>query len=338
MARNSEALKGKRWLVCGGAGFMGSNFIHYALGRIPHLRIVNLDILTYAGSVENLAGLDEARHSFVKGDIADAELLAKLVEDVDIIVNFAAETHVDRSIHTSAEAFVRTNVLGVHCLLETLRHSPNIERMVHISTDEVWGDLPLDSTEKFSEESPFRPNSPYAASKAGGDLLVRAYVATHGLPVIVTHSVNNYGPRQFPEKLIPFFTARASQDQTLPLYGDGEYRRDWLYVDDHSEAILTVLKKGKLGEVYNVSQQEEYSNKEIALRILEALGKPQSLITFVKDRPAHDRKYAVDSSKLRALGWAPRYLLEEKLPEVVRDLAAHLSDSGVPATNTHISL
>ncbi|MBI2612509.1 dTDP-glucose 4,6-dehydratase [Candidatus Kaiserbacteria bacterium] len=336
MTPNTEVLRGKRLLVCGGAGFMGSNFILYALERIPDLRIVNLDLLTYAGSLENLAGVDTSRYSFVKGDIADADLAAKLFKDADMVVNFAAETHVDRSIHTSAEAFVRTNVLGVHSLLEALRHSPNVERMVHISTDEVWGDLPLDSKERFTEESPFLPNSPYAASKAAGDLLIRAYVATHKLPVIVTHSVNNYGPRQFPEKLIPFFTARALRDEPLPLYGDGENRRDWLHVDDHSEAVLTVLAKGVPLEVYNISQQKEYSNKEIALRILEILGKPASLISYVEDRPAHDRKYAVDSTKLRSLGWTPRSSLEEKFPDVVRGLAQSLSHGEVPATNTHI--
>ncbi|MBI2610939.1 dTDP-glucose 4,6-dehydratase [Candidatus Kaiserbacteria bacterium] len=338
MTLDYNALGGKRVLVCGGAGFMGSNFILYTLARIPDLRIVNLDLLTYAGNPENLAGVDTSRYSFVKGDIADADLTAKLFKDADMVVNFAAETHVDRSIHSSAEAFVHTNVLGVHFLLEALRHTPNVGRMVYISTDEVWGDIPLDSKERFTEESPFLPNSPYAASKAAGDLLVRAYVKTHQLPVIVTHSVNNYGPRQFPEKIIPFFTARALQDEPLPLYGDGENRRDWLYVDDHSEAILTVLTKGTLGEVYNISQQKEYSNKELALRILEALGKPASLITYVEDRPAHDRKYAVDSAKLRGLGWTPKYTLEEKLSEVVRDLAASLSLRAAPATNTHISL
>jgi len=333
-----QNLSGKHLLVCGGAGFMGSNFILYALERIPDLRIINLDLLTYAGNLKNLEGVDEKRHTFVKGDIVDTELMKKLMADAEMVVNFAAETHVDRSIHTSAAEFVRTNVLGVHSLLEALRNSQNVERMVHISTDEVWGDLPLDSKERFNEGSPFRPNSPYAASKAAGDLMVRSYVKTHKLPVIVTHSVNNYGPRQYPEKIIPFFTMRALQEKSVPLYGKGENMRDWLHVDDHSEAVLMVLSKGVLGEVYNVSQQKEYSNKEIALCILGALGKPTSLISYVEDRPAHDLKYAVDSSKLRALGWASRYALEGKLPEVVHTLRESLSSRAAPATNTHIAL
>jgi dTDP-glucose 4,6-dehydratase len=316
---------------------MGSNFILRALEREPGLHIINLDLLTYAADLHNLDGVDTSRYEFVKGDIVDTALVAGLMQRTDAVVNFAAETHVDRSIHTSAEAFVRTNVLGVHSLLEALRHSPNVKRMVHISTDEVWGDVPLDSTEKFTEESPFKPNSPYAASKAAGDLLVRSYVKTHKLPVIVTHSVNNYGPRQFPEKIIPFFTMRALSDTPLPLYGSGENRRDWLHVDDHSEAVLTVLSKGEIGEVYNISQQKEYSNKEIALRILGALGKPDSLISYVEDRPAHDLKYVVDSSKLRTLGWAPQHTLDEKFPEVVRWFQNNASADSISKSNTHIT-
>ena len=333
-----ETLADKKLLVCGGAGFMGSSFIHAALKEFPNLRILNLDLLTYAGDLKNLEGVDESRHEFVKGDIVDQALVKDLMSKVNVVLNFAAETHVDRSIHSSADAFIRTNVLGVHSLLEALKGSPNVEKMVHISTDEVWGDLPLDSKDRFTENSPFLPNSPYVASKAAGDLLIRSYIKTHNAPVIVRHSVNNYGPRQFPEKLIPFFTMRALEDKPLPLYGSGENQRDWLHVDDHSAAILAVLRVGRVGEVYNVSQQKEYSNKEIAERILQALGKPASLITYVEDRPGHDLKYAVDSSKLRALGWTPRYSLEEKLPEVVQSLKEHLSISEAPVTNTHINI
>ena len=327
-------LSDRKMLVCGGCGFMGSNFIHAALSRSPSLRVVNLDALTYAGNKENLRGIDASRYDFIQGDICDGDLVKKLMADVSIVVNFAAETHVDRSIHSSADAFVRTNVLGVHSLLEALRASPHVDKMVHISTDEVWGDLPLDSKERFTESSPFLPNSPYAASKAAGDLLVRSYVRTHGAPVIVTHSVNNYGPRQHPEKLIPFFASRAAREMPLTLYGDGKYMRDWLYVDDHSEAIFTVIEKGELGDVYNVSQQEEFSNNEIAERIVDELGKPRSLMTYVKDRPAHDRKYAVDSSKLRTLGWAPRHSLDTALQKTIRWFVEHRVDTA--GVNEHI--
>ena len=322
MIKNPSSV-GKRVLICGGCGFMGSNFIRTLLERHHDTRVVNVDALTYAANTENLSGIDESRYSFVKGDIADQNLMSKLMKSAEIVVNFAAETHVDRSIHTNASAFIHTNVAGVHALLEALRESPGVERMVHISTDEVWGDVPLDSKERFTEESPFRPNSPYAASKAAGDLLIRSYVKTHRLPVIVTHSVNNYGPRQFPEKIIPFFTMRALADKPLPLYGTGQNMRDWIHVDDHTDAILTVLQKGEPGSVYNISQQEECSNVFIAEQILAILEKPKSLISYVEDRPAHDLKYAVDSSKIRSLGWKPRYSLKKHLPEVIRWFEAH---------------
>ena len=338
MVQIDFTLAGKKVLVTGGCGFMGSNFILLLLTRIPNVHVLNVDVLTYAGDPKNLDGVDEKRYEFVKGDIADTALMTKLMRDVDVVVNFAAETHVDRSIHESSSAFIHTNVVGVHSLLEALLESPSIKKMIHISTDEVWGDLALDSKERFTEESAFKPNSPYAASKAAGDLLVRSYVRTYELPVIVTHSVNNYGPRQYPEKLIPFFTMRALAEQSVPLYGSGENMRDWLYVDDHSEAILSVIEKGVLGEVYNISQQKEYSNKYIAEQILTILDKPATLIAYVKDRPGHDLKYAVDSTKLRSLGWQPQYSLETKLPEVVYSLAKHLSDREVPVTNTHIAL
>lgn len=314
---------------------MGSNFILKLLSSVPDATVVNVDALTYAGNQQNLDGVDTSRYKFVQGDIADTYLMLTYMQDVDVVANFAAETHVDRSIHVSSEAFLHTNVMGVHALLEALRKSPKVQKMIHISTDEVWGDLPLNSKERFTEESPFRPNSPYAASKAAGDLLIRSYVKTYNVPVIVTHSVNNYGPRQFPEKLIPFFTMRALANKPLPLYGSGENMRDWLHVDDHTDGVLTVVEKGAAGEAYNVSQQKEYSNKDIAERILHILGKPNSLITYVEDRPGHDLKYAVDSSQLRSLGWKPRHSLEEDLPETIAWFKAH--PSSIEEENLHIT-
>ncbi|OGG86401.1 dTDP-glucose 4,6-dehydratase, partial [Candidatus Kaiserbacteria bacterium RIFCSPLOWO2_02_FULL_59_19] len=310
---------------------------HRILERIPDARVVNLDALTYAGNPANVRGLDARRYRFVKGNIANTPLMRALMREADIVVNFAAETHVDRSIHESSKEFVMTNVVGVHSLLEALLASPNIRKMVHISTDEVWGDLPLRSKSRFVEESEFRPNSPYAASKASGDLLIRSYMRTYGAPVIVTHSVNNYGPRQYPEKLIPFFILRALKDEPLPLYGTGENMRDWLHVNDHSDAIILVLESGNAGEIYNISQQQEHSNKYIAKKILRILGKPLSLITCVEDRPGHDMKYAVDSSKLRSLGWRPRRSLKEDLPEVIQWFREHLPLGVSSASNMHLA-
>jgi len=292
---------------------MGSNFIHFLFKNLNGVKVINLDLLTYAGIKENLKSIPAKRHRFVKGDIADTNLARRLMKQADYVVNFAAETHVDRSIHAGSHQFIHTNIFGVHSLLEALRMSPNIKKMIHISTDEVWGDLDLKSKEKFTEESPLRPNSPYSASKAAGDLLVRSYVKTYGLPVIISRSVNNFGPRQHPEKLIPFFAIQTVQNRPLPLYGDGKNVRDWLYADDHSAAVAALLKKGKIGEIYAVSRGREYSNLEIARKILKTLNKPESLITFVQDRPGHDRRYSVDSSKLRRLGWRPRHSLDQQL-------------------------
>lgn len=308
----------KNVLVTGGAGFMGSNFIHYLLGHEGDVSVVNLDALTYAGNPENLSGVDEKRYRFVQGDIADEKLARELMRDAEWVVNFAAETHVDRSIHGKVGDFVHTNIEGVHVLLEALRDAPNVKKMLHVSTDEVWGSLELDAKEQFNEESPVRPNSPYAASKAAGDLLVRAYVKTYRLPVVVSHSVNNFGPRQFPEKIIPFFALQALQDKPLPLYGDGKYVRDWLYVDDHSAAILMLLKKGDAGEVYAVSAGQECANDTLAKKILSMLGKSENLLAHVEDRPGHDRRYSVDSSKLRALGWEPSADFGGNLKETLR--------------------
>ncbi len=297
---------------------MGSNFIHHLFATVPDVRITNLDALTYAGNLENLSGVPKNRYTFVHGNLCDTKLLVRLMRRADFVVNFAAETHVDRSIHGDRDIFMQTNILGVHSLLEACMQAQNVVCIVHISTDEVWGDVPLQATKRLTEESPFRPNSPYAASKAAGDMLIRSYVKTYGLPICVTHATNNFGPRQFPEKMIPHFIQCALNDRSLPLYGDGHNRRDWLYVDDHSRAIACVLSRGHVGEVYAVSAEgEEYTNLAMAKRILKALKKPMSLITHVADRPAHDRRYAVSSKKLRALGWRPEVGCGEGLTKTI---------------------
>lgn len=314
---DKKLFRNKRFLITGGCGFMGANFIHYLLRKYPQSSVVNVDLLTYAGNKENLAGVPQRRYRFVRGDICDAALMKKLMVQVDFVVNFAAETHVDRSIHLGAGEFLHTNILGVHSLLEALRISPDVSKMLHVSTDEVWGDLALGAKKRFNEQSSFRPNSPYAASKAGADLLIRSYVRTHHVPVIISHSGNNFGPRQFPEKLIPFFVLRAMRDEPLPLYGDGHNVRDWVHVDDHSAALLTLLGHAKSGDVYGISSGEEYSNLEIARRILHITKKPLSLLMFVADRPAHDRRYAVDASKLKKLGWRPKRSISSHLEHTI---------------------
>lgn len=296
--------------VTGSAGFIGSNFVRHIFRERPEWHVVSYDLLTYAGNPDNLAEFaNDPRHVFVQGDIADQKKIEEIFDQhrPDVVVNFAAETHVDRSIHDGAAAFIHTNVGGVHALLEAVRKS-GVPRMVHVSTDEVYGALPLDQGVPFTEETAFAPNSPYAASKAGGDLLGRSYVKTFGVPLIVTHAANNYGPWHFPEKLIPFFIMRAMQDQPLPLYGDGKYVRDWLHVDDHCAAILAAVERGVIGETYNIGADNERANLDVAKMILKLLGKPESLLTFVTDRPGHDRRYAISSEKIRKdLGWKPRY-------------------------------
>ncbi|MHC4713194.1 MAG: dTDP-glucose 4,6-dehydratase [Planctomycetota bacterium] len=307
----------RKIFVTGGCGFIGSNFIHYILAQRPDVEIVNFDKLTYAGNLENLAGVEkDARYSFVKGDIADRGAVeATLTADIDAVVNFAAETHVDRSILDAGD-FIRTNVLGTQVLLEVAR-ARGVERFIQISTDEVYGSL--GPTGYFTEETPLAPNSPYSASKASGDLIGRSYFHTFGFPVIVTRCSNNFGPYQFPEKLIPLFVTNALADEVLPLYGDGMNVRDWIYVDDHSSAILAVLEKGEPGEVYNIGGGNERANVDITKTILSILGKPESLITFVKDRPGHDRRYAIDSTKVEsALGWAPEHSFEEAIERTVK--------------------
>ena len=307
-------------LVTGGAGFIGSNFIRHILSTYSNYQITNYDKLTYAGNLDNLADLANNPHyTFVQGDVADeAKVDEVLSQGYDGVVNFAAETHVDRSIHTGARDFVITNTLGVQTFLDAVRKY-KIGKMVQISTDEVYGSLELDDPNQFTEDTPFQPNAPYAAAKAGGDMLCRAAFQTYGTPVIVSHCSNNYGPYQFPEKLIPFFIFNALKDKSLPLYGDGLNIRDWLYVVDHCRAIDLMLHKGVPGEVYNIGGHNEKSNLAIAKIILQELGKPESLLTFVTDRPGHDRRYAIDASKIeRELGWQPKYQFGAAIRETIK--------------------
>ncbi|MGA9408623.1 MAG: dTDP-glucose 4,6-dehydratase [Bacteroidota bacterium] len=313
----------KTILVTGGAGFIGSNFVRYLLEQHPAYRVVNYDLLTYAGNLENLEGVDVSpRYAFVKGDICDTESLQKVFRKhaVDAVVHFAAESHVDRSI-LGPSIFVQTNVLGTSILLETARQF-GVERFVHVSTDEVYGSL--DTAGKFTETTPLHPNSPYSASKASSDLLALAYVHTFHTPVIVTRCSNNYGPYQFPEKLIPLMIANALNDKPLPVYGDGLNVRDWLFVEDHCSALDMVLHKGKDGEVYNIGGNNEKKNIEIVKLILQELGKPESLIAFVKDRPGHDRRYAIDASKIKNdLGWEPAQTFEKGIGETIHWYLSH---------------
>jgi dTDP-glucose 4,6-dehydratase len=303
-------------MVTGGAGFIGSNFIRYLLGKYPDVEVINYDKLTYAGNLENLRDLDnDSRYSFVKGDIADPKAVEEAVARLGcsgMLVNFAAETHVDRSI-VSAGSFVNTDVYGTYVLLEAVRKF-NVVRYLHISTDEVYGSIDKGS---FTEESPLCPNSPYAASKAGGDLLVHAYFKTYNVPVIITRSSNNYGPYQYPEKVIPLFITNALQNEKLPLYGDGKNVRDWLYVEDNCEAVDLVLQKGKLGEVYNIGGGNERQNIEITRFILSQLGKPEDFIAPVQDRPGHDRRYSINCGKIKKLGWSPKTKFEAGLQMTV---------------------
>ncbi|MGO8814908.1 MAG: dTDP-glucose 4,6-dehydratase [Terriglobia bacterium] len=304
-------------LVTGGAGFIGSNFIRHILAEHPADSILNLDKLTYSGNLQTLRDLEnDSRYSFVRGDICDRKKVQGIVSDggFDAIVHFAAETHVDRSI-LDGSAFVKTNVLGTQCLLDAAREA-GIRRFVLVSTDEVYGSAP--SGEKFSEESPLAPNSPYAASKAGADLLARAHFRTFRFPVIITRCTNNYGPYQYPEKFIPLMLTRALKGESIPVYGDGMQVRDWIWVKDHCAGLDAVLRKGREGEIYNLGAGNEWPNLEIARRILSLVGKPESLLTFVQDRPGHDRRYALDTGKAnRELSWSPQTTLEEGLKQTV---------------------
>jgi dTDP-glucose 4,6-dehydratase len=304
----------KSILVTGGAGFIGSNFCRYMLDAHPDYNILVLDALTYAGNLDNLADLQEnPRFMFFHGDIRDKAAVENVARNVDAVLNFAAETHVDRSI-TDPGSFVLTDVYGVFTLLETCRKF-EVERFLHVSTDEVYGSIPEGS---FKEGDPLEPNSPYSASKAGGELLVRSYFVTYGVPTIVTRGSNNFGPYQYPEKLIPLFVTNALEDKPVPVYGDGMQVRDWIYVLDHCEGIDVALHKGEPGEVYNLGGGNERANLEITKLILNLLGKPESLIKFVKDRPGHDRRYSIDSAKMRELGWFPRHEFEDAVESTVR--------------------
>ncbi|MGA2104315.1 MAG: dTDP-glucose 4,6-dehydratase [Methanoregula sp.] len=310
-----------RLLVTGGLGFIGSNFIRFMLGEHPACSITNFDNMTYAGNPANLADFEkDPRYSFVKGDICDAHAVDQVFSrhTIDAVIHFAAESHVDRSIH-DASAFVTTNVLGTQVLLDAaLRHK--IPRFVHISTDEVYGSA---ATGSFKETDILTPSSPYSASKAGSDLIARAFFITHGLPVIVTRCTNNFGPYQYPEKLIPFFVTNLIRGKKVPVYGTGKNVRDWIYVLDHCRAIDFVLQQGTPGEIYNIGGDNEKTNLEITHQILEILGKDSSCIEFVKDRPGHDWRYSLDSSKIRSLGWKPQSTFEDALKETVAWYVQH---------------
>ena len=302
-----------RMLVTGGAGFIGSAFVRRVLARHPGVRVTVLDKLTYAGNLANLAPVeDDERYRFVRGDINDAALVDELAGTVDAIVNFAAESHVDRSIE-QPDAFIQTDVHGTFTLLEAARRHGHA-RYLQVSTDEVYGNVPTGSS---LETDGLRPRSPYSASKAGGDLLVQAYGTTYGLPATITRASNNFGPYQYPEKVIPLFVTNALDGEPLPLYGDGQQIRDWLYVDDHCDAIELVLAEGEPGEIYNVGGGNELANIDLTRRILELTGRDVSLVRSVPDRPGHDRRYSVDCSKLRSLGWAPAHDFDAALAETV---------------------
>ncbi len=303
-------------LVTGGAGFIGSNFIHYIIKKYPDYQITNLDVLTYAGNLENLKDLEEnSNYKFVKGDICDEKLVNELVKDVEVVIHFAAESHVDRSIE-SPEDFIRTNVLGTYTLLEACKNNGG-KRFHHISTDEVFGSLGLDDL-KFNENTAYDPRSPYSASKASSDHLVRAYFHTFNLPITISNCSNNYGPYHFPEKLFPLFITNLMEGKKVPLYGDGMNVRDWLYVEDHCSAIDAIIHQGKIGETYCIGGDAEKTNKEITYKILELMGKDESSIEFVKDRPGHDKRYAIDFSKIKKeLGWEPKVSFEEGLKKTI---------------------
>lgn len=315
----------KTVLVTGGAGFIGSNFIHYLLKNENEYRIINLDALTYAGNLNNLPEIEKQypdNYRFIKGDIRDSEMINNLIENEkpSLIINFAAESHVDRSI-VNPNIFIETNVLGTANLLNAAKKHMNFDnfRFIQVSTDEVYGTLPEDKPEiKFTEKTPIDPHSPYSASKASADMIAKSYFDTFGFPVLITRCSNNYGPYQFPEKLIPLMINNAKNDKELPVYGDGKNIRDWLYVEDHCDAIWNVAMKGKKGEVYNIGGNNEIQNIEIVKMLLDTLDKPHSLIKYVTDRLGHDRRYAIDATKIKnEIGWEPKYTFEEKLPDTI---------------------
>lgn len=306
-----------KFFITGGAGFIGSAFVRLLLDEFPGAEVINFDALTYAGNLDNLEDLDEDRHHFVRGDIANpVSVLEVLPADCDALINFAAESHVDRSIANAAE-FLRTNIIGTQVLLDATR-ARGVKRFIQVSTDEVMGSLPESEDAFFTEESPFAPNSPYAASKAAAEHLVRAAHHTFGLDTVITRCGNNYGPRQFPEKFLPLVLSNAMSDEPIPVYGDGRNVRDWIFVDDHCRAIMLALEKGRAGAVYNVGARNERRNIEVVGSVLDALGKPRSLIRFVKDRPGHDRRYAMDPRLIESeLDWRPRETWESGLQKTI---------------------
>jgi dTDP-glucose 4,6-dehydratase len=310
-------------LVTGGAGFIGSSFVRYVLRTQPGVEIINYDLLTYAGNLRNLEEVaSDSRYRFVRGDIADNDSVRAVFEDhrVDAVVNFAAETHVDRSIEDSTP-FVRSNIVGTQCLLDNARRF-RVSRFVQISTDEVYGSLGPEGA--FREDTPIDPSSPYSASKAGADILVLSYFRTHKFPIVITRCTNNYGPYQFPEKLIPVLIANAMSDRSLPIYGDGLNVREWIFADEHSRAVWLALSRGRDGEVYNIGSGQEKTNLEVVRGVLKLLGKPESLITYVKDRPGHDRRYAMDCSKIRReWGWQSEMEFSEGLAQTIEWYKSH---------------
>jgi dTDP-glucose 4,6-dehydratase len=309
----------KKVLVTGGAGFIGGNFVQYMVNKYPYYDIYNLDILTYAGDLTKHRDIEtKDNYHFVKADIADYKTIASLfeIEKFDYVVHFAAESHVDRSI-TNPGIFVKTNVLGTQVLLDVAKQI-GVTKFVHVSTDEVYGELDLDPTTFFTEQTPLQPNSPYSASKASSDLLVRSYHETYGLPVNITRCSNNYGPYHFPEKLIPLTISRVLNNQKVPIYGDGKNIRDWLHVHDHCAAIDLVMHEGVNGDVYNVGGHNERTNLEVVKTIISSLGKSEELIEFVKDRLGHDKRYAIDPSKLEQLGWKPIYNFETGIDQTIQ--------------------
>lgn len=308
-------------LVCGGAGFIGSNFIRHTLAEYPQMRVVCVDALTYAGTKENLAGLPKGRFVFVQGDICDKAALCRVIKKYKPVyaINFAAESHVDRSVHNGAAVFARTNAEGVVVLLESLRQeAPQLNKFVQVSTDEVYGSLSLSAKKAFTEQSPLLPRSPYAASKAAGDLLAHSFFETYSMPVVITRCSNNYGPYQHPEKFIPFSIVRLMEGEPIALYGDGKNVRDWIHVADHCRALMLALQKGIPGEVYNIGADTEVSNLVLAKELLRFFGKDNSELLFIADRPGHDRRYAINASKIKKeLGWKPKYTLRASLPKTI---------------------
>lgn len=301
-------------VVTGGLGFIGSNFTRHLLGRYSDVEVVNVDAMKYGSNPSNLKDIEEdERYNFVRGDITDYELMANLIKNTDVVVNFAAESHVDRSI-ASPYSFVHSNVLGVFTILEAVRKNNPDARLVHISTDEVYGDILQGS---FREDNSLKPSSPYSASKAAADMFVLAYARTYGIHAVITRCTNNYGPYQFPEKLIPKTIIRASMNLKIPIYGTGRNVRDWIYVTDHCEAIDLIMKEGEKGEIYNISSGEEKTNLEVVRTVLDIMGRDESLIEFVEDRPGHDIRYSLDSSKMRELGWKPKHSFKEGIRKTV---------------------